>query len=212
MPESQPEMLLGRYRLLEVVGEGGMAQVWRAEDTVLDRVVAIKILRSQFAADPEFLQRFQSEARAAAGLNHPGVVALYDVGRDGSRHFLVMEFVPGQDLKTRLRGGPPLAMGEAVSIAGAVARALAHAHQAGLVHRDVKPQNVLITTDGRVKVADFGIARAAASAGQTAPGIVMGTVQYLSPEQASGGAALPASDLYSLGVLLYEMQIGRAHV
>ncbi len=208
MSDPQPSLFDGRYSLIEVVGEGGMAEVWRADDTVLGRQVAIKILRPQFASDPEFLERFQSEGRAAAGLNDPGIVSVYDVGRDKERPYLVMEYIAGADLKETTRQ-TPLDVAAAVRIAAAVARAVGRAHAAGLVHRDIKPQNVLIASDGRVKVTDFGIARALAVAGTTAPGIVMGTVHYLSPEQASGGSASTASDVYSLGVLLYEMLAGR---
>jgi eukaryotic-like serine/threonine-protein kinase len=198
----------GRYRLVEVVGEGGMAVVWRAQDTVLARTVAIKLLRPQYAADPEFVERFRSEARAAAPLNHPGIVAVYDVGNSDDGPYLVLELVEGQDLKQLLRTESPLAPSRTVDIASAVAHAVHHAHMAGLVHRDIKPQNVLIATDGRVKVADFGIARAVSAVGATAPGIVLGTVHYLAPEQASGGQASPASDVYSLGVVAYEMLTG----
>ncbi|RIL12787.1 Stk1 family PASTA domain-containing Ser/Thr kinase [bacterium] len=205
-----PEPLLNRrYRLDEVVGQGGMAVVWRAEDTLLGRMVAIKVLRDQFASDPEFLSRFRTEARTAAALNDPGVVSVYDVGEDKGVHFLVMEYVPGQDLKQVIRAEAPLDPGRTVRIATALARAVGQAHAIGMVHRDIKPQNVLVTPDGRMKVADFGIARAVASAGMTAPGVVMGTVHYLAPEQASGQTATFASDVYSLGVVMYEMLTGR---
>lgn len=202
-------LLKGRYRLLDVVGEGGMAIVWRAEDTELRRTVAVKVLREQFARDPEFLDRFRSEARAAAGLNDPGIVSVFDVGEDGGRHFLVMEYVAGSDLKDVIRAEAPLPAHRAIEIGARVARAVAAAHAQGLVHRDIKPQNVLVAPDGRMKVADFGIARAVSAAGMTAPGIVMGTVHYVAPEQAAGQPATPASDVYSIGVVLYEMLAGR---
>lgn len=209
-PASPPPKLLGdRYALLETLGQGGMAVVWRAEDRLLGRPVAVKILREQYAQDPEFLARFRSEARAAAALNHPGVVAVYDVGADHDRHYLVMELVDGQDLKQIIRERAPLPVDEAIRIGIELARAVAQAHKAGLVHRDIKPQNILVGPDGRMKVADFGIARAVAEAGMTAPGIVLGTVHYLSPEQAAGQGATPASDVYALGVVLYEMLTGR---
>jgi serine/threonine-protein kinase len=209
MMTDESQVLNGRYRLLDVVGEGGMAVVWRAEDVLLGRTVAIKMLRGQFAADPDFLERFRSEARAVAALNDPGIVAVYDVGNDGSRHYLVMEYVPGPDLKSVIRSEAPLAPSRAVRIGTTLARAVAAAHNLGLVHRDLKPQNVLVTPDGRMKVADFGIARAVAAVGNTAPGVVLGTVHYLSPEQATGGPATFASDVYALGVVLYEMLAGR---
>lgn len=202
-------LLKDRYRLLEIIGEGGMAIVWRAEDTELGRTVAVKILRGQYASDPEFLARFRSEARSAATLNDPGVVGVYDVGEDEGRHFLVLEYVPGRDLKAVIRDEAPLAVERAVGIGARLARAVAAAHREGLIHRDIKPQNVLVAPDGRMKVADFGIARAVSALGLTEPGIVMGTVHYIAPEQAAGGAASTASDVYSLGVVLYEMLTGR---
>ncbi|MBK7781273.1 MAG: protein kinase [Ardenticatenia bacterium] len=206
MPD--PQLLSDRYALIETLGQGGMAVVWRAEDRLLGRTVAVKILRDQYAQDPEFLARFRSEARSAAALNDPGVVAVYDVGSDGGRHYLVMELVDGQDLKQVIRQDAPLAAERVVRIGAELARAVGQAHKAGLVHRDIKPQNVLVAPDGRMKVADFGIARAVAEAGLTAPGIVLGTVHYLSPEQAAGQTATPASDVYALGVVLYEMLTG----
>jgi len=186
-----------------------MAVVWSAQDVELGRTVAVKILRRRYASDPGFLARFRSEARAAARLNDPGVVAVYDVGEDAGRHYLVMEFAPGQDLQAIIRDGAPLPVGRAVEIGAKLARAVAAAHEEGLVHRDIKPQNVLVAADGRMKVADFGIARAVADAGLTEPGIVMGSAHYISPEQARGDAATLASDVYSLGVVVYEMLSGR---
>ncbi len=202
-------LLNERYRLLDVVGEGGMAVVWRAEDTLLHRAVAVKVLREQYAADPEFLERFRTEARSAAALSHPGVVGVHDVGEADGRHYLVMEYVPGRDLKALIRDEAPLSPERSVEIALALADAVSAAHDAGMVHRDIKPQNVLVGPDGRMKVADFGIARAISAAGLTAPGLVMGTVHYIAPEQAAGAPATPASDVYSLGVVLYEMLTGR---
>ena len=202
-------MLGGRYRLIRVLGEGGMARVHEAEDTRLGRRVAVKILLSQFTADPDFLRRFEQEARLAASISHPNVVGIYDVGQDGSRQYIVMELVDGQTLKDAIRAGAPLAVPEAIRIAVEVCAALAVAHARGLVHRDIKPQNILLTTDGQVKVADFGIARRTASTNLTQTGTVLGSVHYLSPEQARGQEAGPRSDLYSLGVTLFEMLTGR---
>ncbi|MCB0215253.1 MAG: protein kinase [Caldilineae bacterium] len=207
--EPPGDLLNQRYRLVQAVGQGGMAVVWRAEDELLGRTVAVKILRDQYARDPEFLARFRSEARSAAALNDPGVVGVYDVGEDAGRHYLVLEYVPGRDLKQVIRAEAPLETARAVRIGADLARAVGQAHAVGLVHRDIKPQNVLITPDGRMKVADFGIARAVSEAGMTAPGIVLGTVHYLAPEQAAGRGATPASDVYSLGVVLYEMLTGK---
>jgi serine/threonine-protein kinase len=198
-----------RYRLIKVIGQGGMAIVWRAEDGLLERQVAVKVLREQYARDPEFLARFRSEARSAAALNDPGVVAVHDVGQDGGWHYLVMEYVPGEDLKQLIRDEAPLEPSRVVRIATDIARAVGQAHAIGLVHRDIKPQNVLVTPDGRMKVTDFGIARAVSEAGMTAPGIVLGTVHYLAPEQAGGKPATPASDVYALGVVIYEMLTGK---
>ncbi len=209
MGQAPDKPLNGRYRLEEIIGEGGMAVVWRARDLLLDREVAVKVLRDQYAADPEFLERFHTEARLAAALNDPGVVAVYDVGEDGGRHYLVMEMVPGRDLKHLIREMAPLPCERAVAIASALAGSVAAAHRLGLVHRDIKPQNVLMSPDGRMKVTDFGIARSVTAARMTEPGLVMGTVHYVSPEQVAGEAATPASDVYSLGVVLYEMLTGQ---
>ncbi len=208
MSAPTPEILNDRYRLDEVIGEGGMAVVWRAHDTALDRTVAVKVLRDQYARDPEFLTRFSSEARSAAALNHPGIVSVHDVGEDDGRHYLVMEHVPGRDLKSLISDDAPLSPQIAVDIAIALAEAVSAAHAVGLVHRDIKPQNILVCADGRMKVGDFGIARAQSAAGITEPGLVMGTVHYIAPEQAAGEAATTASDVYSLGVVLYEMLSG----
>ena len=214
-----PGLLGNRYRLLSVLAEGGMAVVYRGRDTLLDRPVAVKLLRDALAADPQFAQRFRREAQAAANLNHPNIVTIYDVGCDSwagrERHYIVMELVDGQDLKqliaSRAAAGQPLNIGEAVSIARQICAGVAHAHQRGLVHCDLKPQNILITADGRAKVTDFGIARAYAgelSAGQRTD-VVWGSPHYYAPEQAAGAAPTPASDVYSVGVLLYELLTGR---
>lgn len=208
-------LLNDRYRLIELVGAGGMAQVYRSQDTLLERPVAVKLLRPQYAADEPFLARFLQEARAAANLAHPNIVAVHDVGEDTlpndttPRPYIVMEFVAGRDLKAIIEAEAPLSVERALDIAAQIARALAHAHDAGLIHRDVKPQNVLVTSDGRAKVTDFGIARALATSSISEAGVVLGTVHYLSPEQAGGDAATPLSDVYALGVILYEMLTGQ---
>src|SRR5450631_407981 len=188
-----------------------MAIVWEARDGLLDRHVAVKVLHPQFAEDPEFLERFRREARAAARLSHPNIVSIYDVGEDVEARtpFIVMELVEGGNLKDRIRRAAPLADGEIRSIGAAVASTLEYAHKRGLIHRDVKPQNVLIGEDGRPRLTDFGIAQAITSNGLTRTGAVMGSVQYLAPELARGRPATPQSDLYGLGTVLYEMATGR---
>ncbi|MFS8544437.1 MAG: Stk1 family PASTA domain-containing Ser/Thr kinase, partial [Limnochordales bacterium] len=201
-------LLANRYRIQAKIGDGGMAVVYRALDIVLHRPVAIKCLRPQFASDPEFRQRFIQEAQAAASLSHPNVVNIFDVGRAGDVHYIVLEYVQGRNLKEILREEGRLSPRRAAHIARAVARALEAAHRRQLIHRDIKPHNILITPEGRVKVTDFGIARAASTATLTQTGTVIGSVHYFSPEQARGEAVGPASDLYSLGVVLYEMLTG----
>ena len=202
-------LLNNRYRLLSQVAAGGMAVVYKAQDTLLNRVVAVKILREFFAADPTFQARFRREAEAAANLNHVNVVTVYDVGHDAGRHYIVMEYVDGQDLKQIIRAEAPLPIQRAVEIAIQICAALGAAHRAGLVHCDVKPQNVLITADGRVKVTDFGIARALSQASTAITDTVWGTPHYISPEQAAGESPTPASDVYAAGVIMYEMLTGR---
>lgn len=201
-------VLNGRYRLLELIGSGGMAVVYRAVDTLLQRPVAVKVLREGFAGDPAFLARFQREARAAANLDHPNIVTVYDVGQDGDRHYMVMEYVDGQDLKTLIRQRGRLDMGQALDIAIQVCAGVGHAHKAGIIHCDIKPQNVLLTRDGRAKVTDFGIARALSASGITESETVWGSPLYFSPEQAAGEPPVPASDVYSIGIMIYEMLAG----
>lgn len=201
--------LNNRYRLLSQVAAGGMAVVYKAQDTLLNRIVAVKVLRESFAADPTFQARFQREAQSAANLNHPNVVTVYDVGHDAGRHYIVMEFVDGEDLKQIIRAEAPLPIQRAVDITVQMCAALGAAHRAGLVHCDVKPQNVLVTKDGRVKVTDFGIARALSQASSHITDTVWGTPHYISPEQAAGQTPTPSSDVYAVGVVLYEMLAGR---
>jgi eukaryotic-like serine/threonine-protein kinase len=207
-------MLERRYRVDSLIARGGMSTVYRGLDTRLDRPVAIKVMDGQYSGDRSFVDRFEREARAAARLHHPDVVAVYDQGvdhgADGDNVFLVMQLVEGCTLRDLImdRGGRlPLPM--ALSVMAPVLSALAAAHQAGMVHRDVKPENVLIGTDGSVKVADFGLVRAAAEAGTTSGSIILGTVAYLSPEQVTTGAADARSDVYAAGIVLYEMLTGR---
>lgn len=198
-----------RYRVLAQIAGGGMAVVYKAHDTVLNRVVAVKVLRDTFAQDADFRARFQREAQAAANLTHPNIVTVYDYGQDGSQSYIVMEYVEGRDLKTVIRGEAPLLLDRATDLMVQACAALGAAHRAGLVHCDVKPQNILVTNDGRVKVTDFGIARAMSASVPQNVETVWGTPHYFSPEQAAGDPPTPASDVYSLGVVFYEMLAGR---
>lgn len=202
-------VLNNRYRLLELVGSGGMAVVYHGMDTLLQRRVAVKVLRESYSDDPAFLARFRREAQAAANLDHPNVVTVYDVGQDDGRHYIVMEYVQGQDLKTLIRRKGQLEVSEALDIAIDIAAGVGHAHKAGVIHCDVKPQNVLVTRDGRAMVTDFGIARALSESGLTESDTVWGSPLYFSPEQAAGDPPSPASDVYSIGVVLYEMLAGK---
>ncbi len=202
-------VLGGRYRLVELLGQGGMATIYRARDAQLDRDVAVKLLRPEFGRDPDFLARFRDEARAAASLNHPNIVSVFDFGEEASGPYLVMELVDGQDLASILRENGPLPPRQAARVSAEVAKALHAAHVRGIVHRDVKPSNILVGRDGRVKVADFGIARALTESQLTLPGVTMGSVHYFSPEQARGEPATQASDIYSLGIVLYESLTGQ---
>ena len=203
-------MLGGRYLLEEPIATGGMAMVWRAHDELLARTVAIKILHDHLAANEAFRERFRREAIAAAKLTHPNVVGLFDTGSDDSRVYLVMEYVDGPTLRDVLRDLGSLEPGEAAAIGEKIARALAYAHERGLVHRDVKPANVLIGEDGTVKIADFGIAKAEAGADDlTTPGMVLGTAAYVAPEQVRGEEVDGQADQYALGCLLYEMLTGQ---
>ncbi|HVB28046.1 MAG TPA: protein kinase [Mycobacteriales bacterium] len=208
MPEVG-RVLGGRYRLIELLGEGGMATIYRAHDNQLDRDVAVKLLRPQYGRDAGFIARFRQEAQSAASLNHPNVVNVYDYGTDEAGPFIVMELVAGENVAEILhdRGFlPPLA---AAGIAEQVAEGLSVAHARGIVHRDIKPSNILLTGDGRAKVVDFGIARALVEAQLTLPGTTLGSVHYFSPEQARGEPVTAGSDVYSLGLVLFEMLTGR---
>ena len=199
----------GRYQLASRIAIGGMGEVWEATDLVIGRTVAIKILKDEYLGDPGFLERFRAEARHAALVNHEGIANVYDYGEEEGSAFLVMELVPGEALSAILERERVLSSNRTLDIVAQTASALQAAHAAGLVHRDIKPGNLLITPDGRVKITDFGIARIADQVPLTATGQVMGTVQYLSPEQASGHPASPSTDIYSLGIVAYECLAGR---
>ncbi|MDU0366902.1 serine/threonine-protein kinase [Microbacterium sp. KSW4-17] len=199
----------GRYELDSRIAIGGMGEVWEATDHVIGRTVAIKILKDEYMGDPGFLERFRAEARHAALVNHEGIASVFDYGEEDGSAFLVMELVPGEALSTILEREGSLSSDKTLDIVAQTAAALQAAHAAGLVHRDIKPGNLLITPDGRVKITDFGIARIADQVPLTATGQVMGTVQYLSPEQASGHPASPATDTYSLGIVAYECLAGK---
>src|SRR5581483_9297609 len=203
------DLVAGRYELEELVGTGGMSSVFRARDRQLERRVAIKILHEHYADDPEYLERFRREARAVARLSHPNIVTVIDRGDDDGRQFIVFEHVEGENLKELVLRSGRLPVRRALELALAVADGLAFAHDHGLVHRDVKPQNVLLSRDGDVKVTDFGIARSLhVEHGVTQTGTVLGTGDYLAPEQASGKSVSPATDVYSLGVVLWELLAG----
>jgi len=199
----------GRYQLSSRIAIGGMGEVWEATDLVIGRTVAIKILKDEYLGDPGFLERFRAEARHAALVNHEGIANVFDYGEEDGSAYLVMELVPGEALSTVLERERVLPTDKVLDIVAQTASALQAAHMAGLVHRDIKPGNLLITPEGRVKITDFGIARIADQVPLTATGQVMGTVQYLSPEQASGHPASPTTDIYSLGIVAYECLAGR---
>nr|WP_314770698.1 Stk1 family PASTA domain-containing Ser/Thr kinase [uncultured Peptostreptococcus sp.] len=203
-------VLGNRYEILRKIGDGGMAFVYQARDKLLNRIVAVKVLRPEFVDDQEFLVKFKREAEAVASLSHPNIVNVYDVGEDGKVHYIVMEYVDGQNLKEIIQDEGRLEEYTALDIAKQIARALSAAHRNGIIHRDIKPHNILISKDGRqVKVADFGIAKAVSSSTMTNMGSVIGSVHYISPEQAKGKHLTSNADLYSLGIVLYEMIIGR---
>jgi serine/threonine-protein kinase len=203
------ELIAGRYELEELVGTGGMSSVYRAHDRLLERDVALKVLHEQFTADSDYVERFRREARSVAQLSHPNIVTVIDRGEQEDRQFIVFEYVAGENLKTLVEREGPLPEEQAVRLTLQIARALGFAHEHGLVHRDVKPQNVLLNGDGQAKVTDFGIARSLdVKGGLTQTGTVMGTSDYIAPEQARGSRVDAQSDIYSLGAVLYELLTG----
>jgi eukaryotic-like serine/threonine-protein kinase len=203
-------VLGNRYQLIETLGTGGMAVVYRARDLMLEREVAIKLLRQRFSRDPFFRDRFHQEAKAAANLSHPNIVTIYDFGLDNKRLFIVMEYIPGTDLKSIIRQRKLLSARETIGLMTQACFGIGYAHRVGLVHCDVKPQNMLVAPNQRLKVTDFGIARVLATiVPEEQHDIVWGSPLYFSPEQAAGEAPSPASDVYALGVILYEMTTGQ---
>ena len=207
---NNPSLLNNRYQIDGRIGSGGMAEVYRARDIMLERTVAIKLLREDFSGDPAFRERFRQEAKAAANLSHPNIVMIHDFGFNDQQIFIVMEYVPGTDLKTILGSRGILSVDEALPLMIQACAGVGYAHRTGLVHCDVKPHNMIVTPDHRLKVTDFGIARALASIhAQEVNHVVWGSPQYFSPEQANGNPPSPASDVYSLGIILYEMLTGR---
>lgn len=207
---SEPAIFNNRYQILAKIGEGGLAEVYRAQDVALGRLVAVKALRREYVLDPTFLVRFHREAQSAASLTHPNIVAVYDFGQDLGRPYIVMEYVPGRDLRTIIQERGALSVNQAVEVSLQVCAAVGYAHRAGLVHGDIKPGNVLITSDGRAKVVDFGLARSLGESAMDEEGeLVWGTPAYFAPEQAAGDRVLPATDVYAIGVILYEMLTGQ---
>ena len=203
-------LLNNRYKLLQPLGSGGMAVVFKAHDEMLERIVAVKILREDYASDPDFRERFKQEAKAAANLSHPNIVTVHDFGLDEDQVFIVIEYIDGTDLKTLIRKKGRFNIEDTVGLMAQACAGVGYAHRAGLVHCDIKPHNMLVSNDFRLKVTDFGIARALATIHPDEKSdVVWGSPHYFSPEQAGGSAPSPASDVYSLGVILYEMLTGK---
>ncbi|MEW9501352.1 Stk1 family PASTA domain-containing Ser/Thr kinase [Jeotgalibacillus marinus] len=201
--------LNGRYRILRTIGGGGMANVYLAHDMILDRDVAVKVLRLDYVNENDLLRRFQREAQSATSLTHPNIVTMYDVGDEGNDHYLVMEYVEGMTLKEYIQYHSPVPLDDAINIMSQLTSAISHAHHNGIIHRDIKPQNILIDLEGNIKITDFGIAMALSATSITQTNSVMGTVHYLSPEQARGGVTTKKSDIYSLGIVMFELITGR---
>ncbi|WP_040204933.1 Stk1 family PASTA domain-containing Ser/Thr kinase [Neobacillus jeddahensis] len=201
--------LSDRYKILEMIGGGGMANVYLAHDMILDRDVAVKMLRLDFANDEEFIRRFRREAQSATSLAHPNIVNIFDVGEEGDLYYIVMEFIDGQTLKQYIQQNSPLKVEDAIGIMRQLTSAISNAHQNHIIHRDIKPHNILVDHDGNVKITDFGIAMALSATSITQTNSVLGSVHYLSPEQARGGMATKKSDIYSLGIVMFELLTGR---
>ena len=199
----------GRYEITELIGQGGMANVYKATDVLDNRIVAVKILKREFSESDEFLRRFRNESKAIAVLSHPNIVKIYDMGFSEKLQYIVMEYIDGITLKEYIDSERVLNWKDAVHFIIQILRALQHAHNRGIVHRDIKPQNIMLLTDGTIKVMDFGIAKFAREESMTATDQAIGTVHYISPEQARGGYSDEKSDIYSLGVTMYEMLSGK---
>jgi eukaryotic-like serine/threonine-protein kinase len=198
-----------RYEIIKTIGEGGMANVYLAYDTILDRNVAVKILRGDLASDDKFVRRFQREAISASSLSHPNIVEMYDVGEDDGKYYIVMEYVNGKTLKNLIKKRGKLVLPEIIDIMLQLTSGIAHAHDSYIIHRDIKPQNIMILDDGMVKITDFGIAMAVNANEITQTNSVMGSVHYLPPEQANGSGSTIKSDIYSLGILMFELLTGK---
>jgi len=203
------KLLMGRYELIEKVGEGGMAVVYKAKDRLLNRYVAIKILRPEYTRDAQFVDSFRRESQAAAGLEHPNIISVYDVGKEGNIHFIVMEYIDGMSLSDVIKIDAPMNYKEAISIAKQIASALSLAHKNNIIHRDIKPHNIMVKSDGTAKLGDFGIAKAVSDSTLTETSKIIGSVHYFSPEQARGSYVDERSDIYSLGIIMYEMLTGK---
>ena len=203
------KILGNRYEIVEKIGEGGMAKVYKAKCNLLNRFVAVKILKSEFVNNKEFTAKFNSESQSAAKLSHPNIVNIYDIGIEGDINYIIMEYIDGSTLKESILKNAPFKNAEIIEISSQIAAALAHAHKNKIIHRDIKPQNILITKDNRIKVADFGIARAVTDATVVNAANLMGTVHYASPEQLKGSLVDERTDIYSLGVIMYEMATGQ---
>ena len=205
---SKGQKINERYEIVKTIGEGGMANVYLAQDTILDRKVAIKVLRGDLSSDEKFIRRFQREALSVSNLSHPNIVEVYDVGEEDGSHYIVMEYIDGKTLKQLLKKRETLTLSEVIDIMTQLTDGISHAHESYIIHRDIKPQNIMIEDDGRIKITDFGIAMALNATQLTQTNSVMGSVHYLAPEQASGKSATIKSDIYSMGILMYELIVG----